>query len=301
MGLTHYPNGLTSFGVVLPSSGRHDISGTTYFCDGNFGNDSNDGFSREAPFKTLAVAFATSHADIARNSDRWARRNTIYIAGDRFTENLVAFPQKTDIIGVGSCDAFKGAGILGNHAPVNTHLGTRFFNVNFFPAASTDIITIASTTSGLEFHDCGFVGKWGAYTAPSAIDTTASPMLKVIGSRFNGPFSGDTIDLGAGDISGLVIQGNTMAGGASGGVVATGTLTAAGAMSLGLIADNYIQVAGFTILDGDDNALNVVGNRCISAGVSEAAAFEIDEGHAVDNVITYNDTTSVMVPIIPSA
>ena len=300
--ITNFPNGISSFGNILYGmSGQPDSSGSIYYCDGNSGNDSNDGLSWDTAKKTLASVFALSHADIARGSDRWARRNTVFIAGDRFTETLVAFPQKTDVIGVGSCDSFKGAGILGNHAPVNTFYGTRFFNVNFFPAASGDIITLTSAGSGTEFHNCTFVGKWGAYTAPSAIDATAHPMMKIIGCKFNGAFSADVIDLGAGDISGLEIVGNTIVGGANDGIVATGTVTVAGSMSLGLIADNLIQVAGLTISDGNDNAINVMRNRLISAGASEAAAFEIDEGHAVDNVITYNDTTSVMVPIIPSA
>jgi len=133
-----------------------------------------------------------------------------------------------------------------------------------------------------------------------AIDVTGHPWFKSIGCTYSGAFSGPVIDIGAGAIDGMVLQGNTIQGGANDGIEVTGTTTVTTGR-MGLIADNLIQVATFVILDGNDNTFNVMRNRCISAGASEGAAFEIDEGHAVDNVITYNDTTSVMVPIIPSA
>jgi hypothetical protein len=302
--LTEYPNGVSSFGIpIYGSGGQPDNSGTVYFVDGNSGSDNNDGKSWDKAMKTLAVAFAASHADMARGSDRWARRNTVYIAGDRFVETLIIAPQKTDLIGVGSCDNFPHVVIRGNHAPVNAAMGTRWFNVQFEPTTAADIMTLTSASTGMEFYNCAFeaTGDLGAsIVAVSAIDATAHTWLKIKNCTFSGAFTGDVIDIGAGNIDGLEIRNNVIQGGASNGIVVTGTTTVTSSR-MALIADNLIQVAGKTIDDGSDDTINIMRNRCISAGASEGAAFVIDEGHAVDNVITYNDTTSVMVPIIPSA
>ena len=298
--ITNFPNGISSFGIPLTGGSQLvDMSGTVYFVDGNFGSNGNDGLSWDYPKKTLAATFTTCHADIARGSDRWARRNTIFIAGDRFVETLAAAPQKTDVIGVGSCDNFPRATIRGNHAPINAAVGTRWINVGFEPTSAAVIMTLTSASNGMEFHNCQFQA-WGAATATTAIKTTAHAWLKIVGCSFDGAFSDTVIDIAAGDISGLVIKGNSIIGGAQNGIEVTGTTTVARS-KLGLIADNYIQVAGFVILDGNDNTINVIGNRCISAGAGTANAYEIDEGLAVDNVITYNDGTSIRVPIIPSA
>jgi len=298
--LTNFPNGITSFGIPITGASRVDPSGTVYFVDGNCGNDTSDGLSWDYPMKTLTHAFAVSHANIASASNRWARRNTIFIAGDDFAETLVTLPQKTDVIGVGSSDPYKKACIRGNHAPVNTAMGCRFINVRFRPAASSDLMALVSTTSGVEFINCKFDAHYGAFTAPSAIQATGVQFLKIQDCEFIGAFSGDTIDIAAGRVDQLRIVGNTISGGANDGIVVSGTTTIVQGR-MGLIADNYVQVAGFIIKDGDDNTINVVRNRGVSAGVGTANAYEIDEGLAVDNVFTYNDGTSVRVPIIPSA
>ena len=142
MGYTNFPNGVTSFGVPLPNM-TQDISGSTFFVDNNSGSDSNDGSSFERAFKTFAKAVAVNNIDIARGSDRWARRNTIYYCADTETATIVAFPNKCDVIGVGSYDANSKPGITGNHAPVNTgNYGTRFINMWFkAPAVATGINT----------------------------------------------------------------------------------------------------------------------------------------------------------------
>ena len=273
--------------------------GKDYYVDGNDGQAGRTGFGWDNSLDTLAEAISLSHAWIASVARGWAARNRIFIKGDRLVETLTSFPQKTDIIGVGSCDNFTRVVLRGNHAPTNAAVGTRWFNVQFEPTSAAVIMTLTNASTGMEFHNCIFEA-WGAATAVSAIKTTAHTWLKVIGCEFNGAYSDTVIDIAAGQINGMVIRGNTIQGGAQNGIEVTGTTTVTRS-KLGLIADNYIQVAGFVILDGNDNTLNVMCNRGISAGISEAAAFEIDEGHAVDNVITYNDTTSVRVPIIPSA
>ena len=291
--ITNFPNGISSFGVPLTGGSQLvDMSGTVYFVDGNSGSDGNDGLSWDYPKKTVAAALVVSHADIARGSDRWARRNTVFIAGDRFTENLVLGAQKTDLIGVGSCDSYKRAGIRGNHTMANNCSGMRFINIQFEPAASSDIVTQASTASGIEFWNCNFLAAFGAYTAPSAIQSTASPLLKIMHCTFEGAFSGDVIDIAAGDASGTQIVGNEIRGGANDGIVISGVATVSGISSRGLIADNYIQVAAKTIDTRAVSVFNVYNNRCISAAALGGDSYVIDPTFACGNIITGADASA---------
>lgn len=270
-------------------------NGTVYYVDGNFGADTNDGLSWDTPFATLAVAFAASHADIASGSNRWARRNTIYCAGDWFVEDLVTLPQKTDVIGVGSCDGFKGAGITGNHAPVNTAIGTRFYNIIFRPTAATDLMILTTACTAVEFHNCQFQAVNGGTYAPSGIDATGSVFLKVIGCEFSGGFTADYIDIGAGAIVGTIIKDNIMTGGADNGIMVTGTGTIT-ANRRGSIIGNFIECADIVIDVNSTSVFNVMNNVGISGEALGASSYVIDLTFASNNVITGNDV-SATIPV----
>ena len=277
-------DGMFVNGVPVIGAPLLDSSGTIYFCDGNSGNDSNNGKSWSKAKKTLASVFAASHADIARGADRWARRNTIFIAGDSFTETLVMLPQKTDVIGVGSKDQFKNACIRGNHAPVNAGVGCRLINVGFEPTTAADIMTLTSVCHGAEFIGCEFRAVGGA-TAVSAIDTTACTEVKVLGCNFVGAFSGDVIDIGEGAVDGMRIIGNTIIGGANDGIVVTGTTTVTTGR-LGLIADNTIYTVACTINDGDDDTFIISGNNLVSDAATGTASLNVDTRFSANNWIT---------------
>lgn len=272
------------------------IQGTVYFVEGNAGLDTNDGLSWAKAKKTLASAITASNVVIAADKWGWAARNTIYVKGDRLDEDLVVFPNKCDVIGVGSCDSFKRAGIRGNHVPANaSNYGTRFINVMFEPQANADIIILASTSSGCEFVNCLFVGVFGTHTAPSAIDATASPMLKILDCEFLGAFGGDVIDIGAGDASGTEIKGNQIKGGVDNGIVITGVATVAGLCGRGVIANNQIQVADKVIDTRATSVFNCYDNICISGEAIGAGSYVIDLTYAARNCITGSDV-SVYVP-----
>lgn len=272
---------------------------TVYYVDGNAGSDTgNTGTeSWDNAYKTLAVAFAASHADIATGKFGWAARNVILCRGDYFVETIAAFPQKTDVIGVGSIDAFKGAGLTGNHAPINTHLGTRFYNFMFRPAASSNLITMTSAGSGTEFHNCAFHGKHSTFTAVSAIDVTAQPNVVISGCKFIGEFSGDVIDVGAGDASGMRIEGNDIIGGANDGIVISGVATVGGLVDRGVIQNNFIEVAGICLDTRAVSVFNVYNNRMISAAAVGSSSYVIDLTFAADNILTGNDI-GVRIPSI---
>jgi len=286
MGLTNFPNGISSFGVpVYGGSGHMDASGSTYYVDGNSGSDGgnrNNGKSWDKAFKTLAYAFSVSHADIARGSDRWARRNTIFIAGDQFDEDLAAWPQKTDVIGVGSYDANTMPGIVGNHAPLNSAYGTRFINVKFTGTAATaePIITHTGVTAGATYISCLFTA---AGSTTSAILATACP-IKVFNCRFEGSFDTSYISIGAGQAQGTEIIGNRMFDAPAKGIIID---TAATSATGSTIEDNTIQCATICIDDVSD-LFHIVGNNCITAAAMTGSP-SWDEGLNVNVLLSANN------------
>ena len=292
MGLTNFPNGISSYGGVLTASGS-DGSGTTYFVDGNSGNDGNDGLSWDTPFKTLAIAFAASHANIASGASRWARRNTIYIAGDSFEENLVILPQKTDVIGVGSKDGYPMANILGNHAPVNAGFGCRFMNVGFESVTAGIIMTLTGACWGAQFIECEFRAA-GTLVATQAILATACRPIKILDCDFIGAFSDNVIEFGAGDVGGTIVQGNRIIGGANDGIMCGATTVGGGRM--GLIDSNIIQVADIVIDTGATSEFVVSNNTLISGENTGTSAFVIDLTFASGNYFTGGNDAAEMIP-----
>jgi hypothetical protein len=287
MSYTNFPNGVTSFGIPLPAAGR-DISGSTYFVDNNSGSDSNDGSSWERAFKTLAKAITISNLDIARGSDRWARRNTIYYCADSETASLTVFPAKCDIIGCGSCDAYDKASIKGLHTSSTEHLGCRWFNVRFKPSSAGDLFTLTAYDNGMQFHNCQFVGSESTITASNAIVTAACELLVIEGCDFDGAFTNEVIYIGTGNASGIKIVNNNIRGGADAGVYIKTDATFSGVNGKALIDNNRIYVAKITINDVSQLAL-VTRNRCISdaaSGTAGVGVFVANTKLCSDNQIT---------------
>jgi hypothetical protein len=256
-----------------------------YFVDGNR-SASGDGLSWGGSYKTLAAAITASNASIALTANRWwARRNRIFVVGDSITENLAAIPQKCDVIGLGSCDAYPMASIKGNHAPLTEMFGCRFYNVRFIPATAAVIWTLIANNNGIKFIGCQGVGSQDAITATSFISTTATELLDVIDCDIDGAFSGDIIAIGAGNASGLKIIGNNIRGGANDGIVIDAGATYTSVNGLPIIKKNTIQVAGCTIRDAPDNAI-VTDNDLISAAANGTASLDINKRYAARNWCT---------------
>jgi len=290
MSYTNFPNGVTSFGIPLPAAGR-DISGSTYFVDNNSGSDSNDGSSWERAFKTFARAVTISNLDIARGSDRWARRNTIYYCADYETATITVFPNKCDVIGCGSYDANSQAAIYGHHAPTTSgNQGTRFYNIWFkSTGAAAPIITLTSASSGVQFHGCTFTTNG---TTTIGIQATASPFLKVIGCRFEGAFATSYMTFGTGEAGGTEILNNRMYDSAASGIVAGSGMTSSWAS---VIDGNTISAATLVIND-DADLFYVTDNRLISAANATTlfiAGIDINLARAAGNYFTAGDVATI--------
>jgi hypothetical protein len=288
--------------LSVDSSGRMTKVGVgrEFFVAGNWGSDTNDGSSWDKPFLTLAAAITANNADVAADKYGWATRNKIYISADTTTETLVAFPNKCDVIGVGSYDANDKPGITGLHAPVNAgNYGTRFINIWFkATAVASPIITLASTTSGCQFIGCTFDGALGTVTL--GIQATASPFLKLIDCDFFGPFATGYVLFGAGEAAGTLIE-DCRCGGSSGyGIKATSTMTSS---YPSYMKNNIVSVVTTGIvLDDDADLFYTVGNRGANAATltnyaGRTGICDVNEGRAIDNIFTGADI-SVRVPLI---
>lgn len=133
--------------------------GTVYYCDGNKSTAGTGLGGWSNAFNTLSAAMAASHANIAVSSRRaWASRNTIYVRADAITEDLTTMAQKTDIIGVGSDDAFEKALIIGTWIIPDTvsYLGCHFYNMKFYDDGAGGALWDIDTQAGTEFHGCVF-------------------------------------------------------------------------------------------------------------------------------------------------
>jgi len=276
-------------------------AGQAYYVDGNYGADTNDGRSWDSPYKTLAVAMAASHANIAAGSKGWAARNRIYFKADGSAEDLTKFAQKTDIIGIGSTDWKSKPALYGNHTVAATvaYQGCRFYNIQFRgPAAVGGDIITATGQHGLEFHGCEFEG--GSTTpATAAIISIGSVHVKIDNCAFTGAYSDSVIEIGTGQANNLQITNNYVQGAEVGiEVLSTATFVAS---EFGLIKDNVISSALACITDGSDEVL-VVGNRgmtlATSGGAGFAGAIVCNIKLAQDNRFTTSNVNNAEYPAL---
>ena len=263
-----------------------------YFVDGNVSATGNG--TIDHPYSTLAEAIAASDAAIALSSNRWwARRNKIYACGDTLTEDLVKFPTKCDIIGVGSYDANTQLGLYGHHAPVGECYGARFYNVHFKAKAhASPVITLTSATNGLQFHGCTIDGTLGTMT--SGILATASPFLVVNDCDFVGTFATSYITFGAGEAGRTRITNNRMLGTAANGIVVGADATA---FWMPLIQGNTIMATGKPI-DDAASIFFVVDNRLmtdINIGTT-TDGYTFDLSQACGNILTGLNGIAATVP-----
>jgi hypothetical protein len=300
MGLTNFPNGITSFGIPIYGGGvpQGIPCGTVYCVDGNSGSDSkkNAGESFDNPLKTLSAAISASHNDIARGSDRWARRNVIFAAGDAFDEDLTAFPQKTDIIGVGSYNNKPMPGLIGTHAITTTsQFGTRWFNFEFLDDGATANFTM--TGGGYEFHNCVF--RCDAHST-HGITGTAPSDVKIIGCQFLQDVDGDPFDTAAIAFTtagyNLQIRNNLIYGDI--GIA----LTDSGTFDHGIIDNNIIHATAVTIDDNSDDFI-VTNNILISDasatdGTSYGEVIDINAAKAANNYLTCANLANVLYPTV---
>jgi len=266
-----------------------EVQGKVYYVEGNAGLDTNNGSSWEKAFKTLTKALAVSHANIAAGKWGWAARNTIYCKGDALTENLVLLADKTDVIGVGSCNANPYCRLTGNHVVPSHAMGCHFYNMEFWSAGG--IIFKSTSNGGLEFHNCRFVAN-AAETI--GLQLVKPDYVKVEGCKFlpkwntGVMFSTAAIDITVGDATECEIVDNLIYG-AVGIAIYNSTFYACS------LKNNTIYATTLCIDENSDDWL-VVNNRWVSAA-AVASSFDCEVPKMCGNVATGSDKT-VNVPVL---
>jgi len=272
---------------VYSALSKAAIQGKVYYVDGNAGDDDHDGSSWDLAMKTLAVALAASHANIAASSRGWAARNTIYCKGDALVEDLVLLADKTDVVGVGSCNANPYCRLTGNHViPTGSGMGCHFYNMEFW--GDGGIIFKNTSNGGLEFHNCRFVAN-AAETI--GLQLVKPDYVKVIGCKFlpkwntGVMFSTAAIDIPAGNATECEIV-DCLIYGSVGIAIYNSTFYACS------LRGNTIYATTLTVDENSDDWL-VVNNHLISAAIM-ASGFDCELPLMCGNILTGSDGTRTL-------
>jgi hypothetical protein len=184
MGLTNFPNGITSFGVPIygGSGGRTSggsIYGTTWFVDPTSGGDGNSGKEPGKAFKTLTKVFTMVGA--------W---DTIFCAPGDYSGNystpLNSVAPFVSLIGVQATDLGLGPWMAGTAGSPIINVRARGWRISGFEFDGvSDEASVKLTTSGTsnanytQIDNCLFTGgKYG-------IDWVGAPTYsKIVGSNF---------------------------------------------------------------------------------------------------------------------
>lgn len=273
--------------------------GTVYYVDGNKSTAGTGLGGFDNAFNTLSAAMAASHANIAVSSRRaWASRNTIYVRADGITEDLTTMAQKTDIIGVGSDDAFEKALITGTWTIPDTvnYLGCHFYNMLFQDDGAGGALWDLDTQSGTEFHNCWF--------RPNATDTIGLQVEECQNIVVNNCFFGEQGTNGDFTASAIKVVDDTDA---VWNYRITNNIIYSDAIGIdwdetgsegNLIAYNFMWTVGIGI-DEEGDKVFCIGNRMVTdvdTG-TYTAGFDFSEARAIDNIITGSGGETDVVPL----
>jgi hypothetical protein len=271
--------------------------GVEYYVDGNAGGAGRSGLSWDTALDTLTEALALSHANIAAGSRGWASRNTIYCKGDALTEDLTKLADKTDIVGVGSCDGFgPGARLLGNHVISGAYIGCRFINMALKDNDATGtIMTLVTAQGATQFIGCSFLSGTASVVALLA---TAVTDLRVIGCEFQGSWTSSwstgALSLGAGSGNRTIIMDNIFGNTHASGVGIVVDISRTGADSW--ILNNFFKTTAMAI-DENSDTFAVVGNRIVTlASSAVGTSVDIPAALSLDNLVKGSEATAIAIP-----
>lgn len=274
--------------IDLIVGGMNVNQGTVYYVDNNSGLDTHDGLSWNHAVLTITKAMALSHAMIA-TSPHYADRNTIFVRGDDFDEDLTKLAQKTDVVGVGSDDSNKGPRILGNHVieavGSGNYMGCRLFNITFKPEAAGITVDLPTGQHGIEFHGCKW--EWAGGSTTGLRVTTCNGTV-VNGCQFikgdGTGFSTAAISIATGASFQTHITHNWIDSG-------IGIIVNVGTTGLGnIITDNYIKTVTLTI-DENSDTFWIANNTLISDAAYGGSSYDFAVTQSIGNVLTASDGT----------
>ena len=286
------------------SAGTKGGAPSVFYADGNVVSSGN-GLGWLSAVKTLAEALTLAHTYMSTSGNRaWAQRATIYCCADNFTEDITAFAEKTDIIGVGSCNQFARPRIEGTHVLVatttDTYHGCHWHNVEWYGAAAGIIVDIPANQNGQGFYNCIWQSTDAATIGLRAVQ---SHDMEIVGCKFipntsGAGFSTAAIQINAGSVTNFLLQDCRIWSGALG---IDFNPTAATAINCWAI-DNIMRTVGMGIDSESNNgthSLICIGNRMVTlidTGVY-TTGFDFVEAMAIDNTVTGSGGETDVTPL----
>jgi hypothetical protein len=176
MGLTNFPNGITSFGIpVIPGMEVGKVWGDAYFVDTATGADSNDGKSPGSPLKTIQRAI---------NLTADAKGDRVFVRNGAYAETLTISTSHDGIMIVG--ESVAGVVVTGATDATDTltiaGANCTIASMSFAPFdTGSDISLIKVTGNGARIQNCNFSS--GEYQ----IETVGANNTIVVGCNFVTP------------------------------------------------------------------------------------------------------------------
>ena len=287
MGLTNFPNGLTSFGMpVLPDSGNV-TTGSIFFVHSGTGSDGHPGETPQKPFATIDYAIGKCTA---------SKGDVIYVMPSHSEDPIVSIT--ADVVGI----SIIGLG-NGSNRPLITFgaLGATFaisatavtvknivFDLGTVAATVTCPITITANAACVENCDT-VVHATSQFT--SHITATDADSVKIIGNKF--------MSLGAaGSTSGIVVDGcdnleivgNWIHGHFAEHALDNTTPGSCDEILRAYIADNSIinvsSTAGDMAVELDANSTGIFARNMIVGGLATTAAnFDIGDLASMESYV----------------
>ena len=259
--------------------------------------------SLASPYSTLAEAIAASNTSIGLTANRWwARRNRIFVMGDGIEESLTVFPEKCDIIGIGS-DLYPFPRIIGAHTIAVAKVGCRLINMGWQASGTGDLFVLPAGCHGFQV-----LGGWAQPSTTG--NTKAFELTDCANVNINGlviqqnPGAYGTGIFGVGiDIQGTASNHQTIIDSVQ--IEATkGVYFVASAPAYGsAIKNSLIKATGMVIQDVSD-VVQVTDNNLISAANDDgsgtggsALAIVCNTSLAAGNRLTCGDHLNAPFPI----
>ena len=293
---------VASGGQILVEPGGSVMGGNPsgaadYFVDLNV-SATGDG-SMGSPFATIAEAITASNLSIGLTANRWwARRNRIFIMGDGITESLTVWPEKCDMIGIGT-DLHPFPRITGAHTCAVAKVGLRLINLGFVASGAGAALNFVAGCHGLQILGCYFQASAAGNTLAMTIADSAH--VKIAGCRIVTSAGAITTSIfatavnitGTASIHDLNVLDNNI-------FATAGIAVANGTCHGSLIKDNVIRVVGGLCINDDSDDIACVNNRFISSNASLAETSFCDWNRllAVGNKCVSNTAMNADIPTI---
>ena len=169
MGLTNFPNGITSFGVpVIGGGGGLFTQGKSYFVKPNTGREGNDGLSPDRSLKTLARAHTLATADQNDVVYLFAQSNTAASTTDYQSATLTWSKDLVHLVGIGAPVAVSQRARIAQLSTATavsplvniTADACVFSNLQFFHgvADATSLVNVQVTGTKNYFQNVHFAG-----------------------------------------------------------------------------------------------------------------------------------------------